>query len=190
MTVVFVVVLIIASVGYNYLTNEYRPDGKVEIVENTESPSDSKTTEPDEGKKLAPDFTVIDSKGEQVSFSDFKGKPIIMNFWATWCGYCVREFPAFQNVYDEYKDKIHFMMINVTDGNQETMENAKEFIGKSGYSFPVFYDTELFPSAIYGANSIPITVLIDSDGYYLGTHRGAMDEETLAIYAEQLTSLK
>lgn len=169
--------------GYNYLSDNYKPEKTLDISEETAS---STPEESSDEKILAPDFTLLDTNENKVSFSDFKDKPVVINFWATWCGFCVKEFPAFQNVYDEYKDKVNFMMVNVTDGQQETLKSAKTFIKENNYTFPVYYDTELTASNIYGAYSIPITVLIDSDGYYLGTHQGAMDEETLRNYIKSL----
>jgi len=186
LTVAFVFLVIVASFLYKSLSSEFLPDSKVEITENTNAPDESKESEINDDKQLAPDFKVVNKDGETVSFSDYKGKPMIINFWASWCGFCVKEFPAFENVYNEYKNDINFMMINVTDGQQETFEGAKSFIEDKGYTFPVYYDTELIPSNIYGAYSIPITVLIDADGFYLGTHQGAMNEETLRAYAQEL----
>lgn len=181
--VAFVLLIVIAVFGYNYLSDNYKPEGTLDISEETASAAPKESTDE---KVLAPDFTLLDANETEVSFSDFKNKPVVINFWATWCGFCVKEFPAFQNVYDEYKDKVNFMMVNVTDGQQETIKSAKAFIQENNYTFPVYYDTELTASNIYGAYSIPITVLIDSDGYYLGTHQGAMEEETLRNYIKSL----
>lgn len=181
--VAFIFLIIIALFGYNYLSENYSPEGNIALSEETES---AKPEESSQDKVLAPDFTLLDENENQVSFSDFKGKPVVINFWATWCGFCVKEFPAFQIVYDEFKDEVNFMMVNVTDGEREKLDGAKEFIKENNYTFPVFYDTELEASNIYGAYSIPITVLIDSDGYYLGTHQGALDEETLRNYIKLL----
>ena len=90
----------------------------------------------------APDFTVLDYDGKEVKLSAFKGKPVVLNFWASWCGPCKSEMPDFNEIYQEYKDQICFMMVNLTDGTQETMEKAKAYVDGQGYSFPVYFDTK------------------------------------------------
>ncbi|MBQ4347432.1 MAG: TlpA family protein disulfide reductase, partial [Firmicutes bacterium] len=88
---------------------------------------------------MAPDFTVYDSEGNAVMLSDFIGKPIVLNFWASWCGPCKMEMPEFNEAYAELGEDIQFLMVNVTTG-RETQESASAFIEENGYSFPVFYD--------------------------------------------------
>ena len=75
-------------------------------------------------REQMPDFTVVDEEGNPVSLSDFFGKPIILNFWASWCGPCKSEMPDFEEAYLEYGDVIQFLMVNCTDGSRETVEGA------------------------------------------------------------------
>ena len=72
-------------------------------------------------------------------------------------------------------------MVNMTDGYQENVESAKEFIDDSGYNFPVYYDTDVDAARTYGVYSIPTTYFIDKDGYVIANGRGALDAETLQI---------
>ena len=118
-------VLLAAVIGYDYLSANY----------NNEVPSEEGSSAE---AVMAPDFTVYDREGNAVNFSDFAGKPVVINFWATWCGYCVKEMPSFEKAYQEFGDEVVFMMINVTDGFQETKEAAAEFIEEKGYTFPVY----------------------------------------------------
>ena len=188
-----------AIFGYNYLTENYKPENgslsgfssePSSEPEKTETSEPSEESVPAEDIVIAPDFTVYDAEGNAVSLSDFSGKPVVINFWATWCGYCVREMPAFEKAAAEYGDEVVFMMINVTDGYSETKEEAMEFISENGYTFPVYYDTELSAAYAYGASSLPATGFITPSGIFAGGQLGAMSEDVLFSYIDQLLALE
>lgn len=142
---------------------------KPEATETTEVPAENK----------APDFIMTDLNGNEVKLSDFFGKPVILNFWASWCGPCKSEMPDFETVYNEYKDDINFLMVNLTDGSRETVKTASEYIKKAGYTFPVYYDTKYEGASAYGVSAVPCTYFIDKDGNGIAQGRGALDLETL-----------
>ena len=127
----------------------------------------------------APDFTVYDLEGNSHSLSDFRGKPVILNFWASWCGPCQSEMPDFEEKYQEYGEDVHFLMVNLTDGGQETVESAWSFISSKGYTFPVYYDTEASAAMAYGVRAVPVTYFIDAQGNLVTWGQGAMSGETL-----------
>ena len=132
-----------------------------------------------ESSNVAPDFTAYDADGNAVNLSDFRGKPVILNFWASWCGPCKAEMPDLESAWQAYREEIHFVTVNLTDGSSETVETASAYIAQQGYTFPVYYDTELSAAYAYGVNSIPRTYFIDAQGNLLTS-------VTQMITAEQL----
>lgn len=193
----FVVLMAGASVLYNNLSKNYQPDtlltensnsdidsgntasnetnSNTDATENTNQSEDSSS----ENKNLAPNFTVFDLEGNEVNLTDFFGKPIIVNFWASWCGPCKMEMPDFDAAYTTYKDEIEFLMVNMTDGSRETLEKASSFIADSEYTFPVYYDTEYSAAITYSVSSLPTTYFINADGELIAHARGAIDADTL-----------
>lgn len=140
-----------------------------------------------EEKIEAPDFTVTDGDGKEVKLSDFRGKPVVLNFWASWCGPCKSEMPAFDEKYRQLGEEVVFMMVNATDGGRETVETAKKFIAESGYSFPVYYDTAYEANYFYGVSALPTTFFIDAEGYAVGYTSGAMSEDFLQQCIDLIT---
>ena len=130
-------------------------------------------------KQTAPDFTVYDMDGNPHKLSDFRGKPVILNFWATWCGYCEAEMPDFDEKFRQYGDQIHFLMVDVTDGQQETVEKASAFIAERGFTFPVYYDTELQAASAYNTSGLPVTYFLDAEGYFVAWQQGMLTADTL-----------
>ena len=137
-------------------------------------------------KKVTPDFTVFTAEGVPVDFSDFKGKPVVLNFWASWCGPCKSEMPAFQEAWEEYGDEVQFLMVNLTS-QSESVATASAFLAENNYVFPVFYDTAGSASTAYKVYSIPATYFINAKGKIVASHVGAMDETTLQSYLDMIT---
>ncbi len=135
---------------------------------------------------FAPDFHVYNRDGSTVHLSDFFGKPIVLNFWASWCGPCQSEMPDFNEKYAELGDEINFVMVNITTG-RETMETAAAFIDQNGYDFPVFYDTTSEAAITYGAYSLPTSFFINAEGHLVAQAIGAIDSETLQIGIDMIT---
>ena len=140
-------------------------------------------TEPAEN--AAPDFSFYDIEGNAHTLSELRGKPVIPNFWASWCGPCKSEMPDLEAAYQEYGEEIHFVLVNLTDGTSETVATASEYIAGQGYSFPVYYDISpdgtsvLAGATAYGVTAIPITYFIDAEGNVVAYASGMMSASRL-----------
>ena len=135
---------------------------------------------------LAPDFTVYDLNGNPVKLSDYRGKPVVLNFWSSRCGPCQMEMPDFQKAYEDLGEEIYFIMVNVTDGSWDTVDSASAFIAENNYTFPVFYDTDISAASAYGVSSLPTTYFIDAEGNGVAYGMGAMDMDTLMSGIEMI----
>ena len=124
----------------------------------------------------APDFTVYDREGNPVKLSSLEGKPVVLNFWASWCGPCRGEMPDFEEVYQAMGSEVQFVMVNLTDGNTETKESALAFLNEAGYQFPVYFDLDGEAAEAYHIRSIPTTYFINSQGYMVAYCDRAMDK--------------
>lgn len=172
---VFAVILTGAYVLYNKLSAQAAPDSIATTPVVVEDP----TAETEAQGSLAPDFTVYDFDGIAHKLSDFRGKPVILNFWASWCGPCASEMPEFQSFYEQYGEDIHFVLVNLTDGHQETVASASAFLEENGYTLPVYYDTDIDAAMKYGVSAVPVSYFIDAEGYFAAWAQGALSEDML-----------
>ncbi|MBQ6625147.1 MAG: TlpA family protein disulfide reductase [Clostridia bacterium] len=161
---------------YGVLKENYTPNQFSDVTQNTSKVTDEYESEQVDTK--AKDFKVFDENGNEVKLSDFFGKPIVLNFWATWCYYCREEMPDFNDAYHNNPD-VQFLMVNVTDGRRETVFSAKQYVDDSDFDFTVLYDKNLDATTTYGAWGLPMTVFIDKDGNYVNHASGMLDAENL-----------
>jgi len=120
----------------------------------------SNSTAPTVGN-LAPNFQLDNLEGESVSLSDFRGKPVMLNFWATWCPPCVSEMPYIQQMYEEWRDKGLILLVIHMGGSPS---QVKEFLQSHNLSLPVLLDINQDVAQKYGIQYIPTTFFIDKDG--------------------------
>ena len=163
-------------------TQPEEPDEPTQPEEPDEPIQPEVPEEPEDPKKEltnpAPSFTVLDYNGNQVQLSDYIGKPIVLNFWATWCYYCEYEMPDFERARQENPDVI-FLMVNATDSEQETVESIKKYIEDNGYGFTVVFDTMGQAQSAYHITGFPTTYFIDEVGNLVAYARGAISYNTI-----------
>lgn len=164
-----------AAVGYNALSGRYE----------AEQPEVSQTQKEDK-KIAAPVFNVYDVSGNAISTETFLDKPVVLNFWATWCGPCQSEMPMLNSAYEKYKDSVNFVMLNLAEPGGEDPASVSGYLNENGYTFPVYYDSGAEGAYAYGISSIPATVFIDKDGNIASAYRGAMSEEIFERYIKTI----
>lgn len=155
----------------------------------TTSSSETKPTQ-------AFDFTAMDKDGKTVKLSDFKGKKVYINMWASWCGPCMREIPELEKVYQKYKDNKDIVFLSMTSPNdaefknQSPQDKSKGVILKKakelGATYPVLFDVNDRFIINYAIRSFPTHILINSDGTFETRIAGSVNEETLTKELEKL----
>lgn len=123
--------------------------------------------------EMAPEFTASLADGSTFTLSEQEGKVILLNFWATWCGPCVGEMPAFEKLYAEYGDKISILAVDC----MEDAQTVDRFISDNGYTFPIAYDEKGDILTKYPSDGIPYTLVIDGNGMIKNIYLGAADAE-------------
>jgi thiol-disulfide isomerase/thioredoxin len=141
---VFLVPVMVGSGSCSYVKDQYGLTGEA----------------PEVGKR-APDFQLAGFDGVKTKLSDLKGKPVVLNFWATWCGYCVEEMPLLQEINDKWSGKgLIFLAIN----SGETGARVENFLEANGYNFTVLLDRYQDVLPFYRVTGLPTTFFIDADG--------------------------
>lgn len=125
--------------------------------------------------KPAPAFTLKTLDGKTISLPDLKGKPVVLNFWASWCPPCRQEMPLLKATADKYQDRVRFIGINV----QETEGSFKKALTEFALPYPNGRDEGLAISQSYAVMALPRTFIIDSNGVISYMHAGGIDEATL-----------
>ena len=168
---VLAVVICAAFIAYQALL------GSAQSPESGESsPSTATTSGPDALWLADFDATVYSELGDATPLTKISdGKPLVINFWATWCPYCIEEMGDFQVIYDEYSDRVSFAFVDATDGTRETIEDAKAWVDDHAYTLPFYYDIKREAVSAFGITAFPTTVVVSADGEILTISAGRID---------------
>lgn len=124
---------------------------------------------------FAPDFTLPDIEGNNISLQDFRGQAVLINFWATWCGPCERESPFIQLLYEKYQDD-NFVVIGISTDQEDTIGEVPDFVEKYHLSYPILLDENSVVDTMYETDGItPYSFFISGDGTIRDLHIGELD---------------
>ena len=137
--------------------------------------------------QTAPDFTLINLQGEEVTLSELQGKKVVLNFWATWCPPCKAEMPHMQDYYEQYalKDNVEIIGVNLTYSN-ETVKRVQQFVESYKLTFPIVLEHTKEVSKQYEILTIPSTFMIDTEGKIQHQILGPLDTSALRDYVTSI----
>ena len=179
-------------------TEETAPPAPSEpALDETPAPAETPAETPAESERPvvpAPDFTLTDQYGQEHTLSDYQGKTVFLNFWATWCGPCQREMPDIQALYEAYGENGgDLVVLGVANPKTEenpyaqdgTVDEVEAFLTDGGYTFPVVMDTTGAVFAQYAVSAFPTTFMITAEGNVYGYVPGAMTMDIMESVVRQ-----
>ena len=174
--------------GGSVLTGSDSPVIDVQVTPIAESVTRPSPLEPELGGAVqvgqeAPNFTLVDLDGNEHTLAELRGKPVIVNFWATWCAPCRIEMPEFEEAFADYaSDDLVILALN----REETPETVEEFfVDELGLSFTPLLDSMADVADSYGVFNMPTTYFVNPDGMVSAVHRGPLARVQLDGYMEQ-----
>lgn len=179
--------LSISYLVYNSLGLKYNQKNIDSSKDTSQGGAVNNSTEQD--KKMEKDFVVYDENLNKVKLSDYKGKSVVVNFWASWCPPCKDEMPLFNEISSKYnQDELVVLMVNMTDGQRETIDIAKKFISDKKYKMKVLFDKDSNAAMNYNIESIPRTLFIDKEGNIIKDYLGKISKVELDNQIKSLLS--
>ncbi|REB05219.1 TlpA family protein disulfide reductase [Sporosarcina sp. BI001-red] len=178
-SVLIIAIMLIILVKNKFVAEEY-PSGMIEDQPNKLLDTEYELSSSDlnigiENNQLAPDFELQNLYGEKIRLSDYRGKKVFLNFWASWCGPCKVEMPYMENYYKKHKDleNAEIIAVNMTKSEFNT-KKVQEFVDAHGLTFPVLLDNNGDIERIYKVIGFPTTYLINEDGIIVHGFTGAV----------------
>lgn len=172
-------VLVVAGVAYRMLGANHGDGDVAPYVNDTaDSTNTSDASSPSDAPMLSDyDATVYTELGEPVLLSDIAdGKPLVVNFWATWCPYCVEEMDDYQRLYHLYGQRVAFAFVDCNYQRGETAEKAALWLQDNGYGdLPAYYDTNADATSSFGVRSYPTSIVVAADGEIVSAFSGTID---------------
>ncbi|MFJ7666992.1 redoxin domain-containing protein [Lysinibacillus sp. NPDC097195] len=174
-SILIITYMVVVLIKTNLVVEEY-PSGMIEDQSNQLSSNDFDIGL--EKNNLAPDFELQGLSGELFRLSDYKGKKVFLNFWASWCGPCKVEMPYMENYYKKHKDLENVEIIAVNMTKREINGNKVQgFVDSYGLTYPVLLDSEGEVEKLYKVLSYPTTYLINEDGIIVNGFTGSVNNE-------------
>ncbi|MBU3569130.1 TlpA family protein disulfide reductase [Priestia aryabhattai] len=136
-------------------------------------------------KDTAPPFTLSDTNGKSIQLADFKGKKVILNFWATWCPPCQKEMPDMQAFYEKYGNDVQLLAVNLTS-SEGSKQAVSKFLKEKQFTFRVLLDDQdSVGSKKYRVSTIPTSYFIDEEGKIVQRVNGPMTIKQMETFAQQ-----
>ena len=170
------------------------PSGGESAAPESSAQPTPEAAESERPKIPAPDFTLTDQYGEAHTLSDYVGKTVLLNFWATWCGPCQQEMPDLQALYEQYgENEGDLVVLGIANpktdenpyGQDGTIEEIEAFLADKGYTFPTVMDTTGAVFSQYGIRAFPTTFMVDANGNAYGYLQGAMTADIMESIVRQ-----
>ena len=180
--IIWVVAICAVMVAAYILYSKRQP----QIIQPPAQQTQALTQSAENTNPVAPDFTLKDLNGNAVKLSDYKGKIVILNFWAVWCQYCLIEMPDFNELNKELEKENEVVILAVN--SQESPEKVKEYLSSSNIDLKVLLDQDGTVTQTYGITGFPTTFFINKDGTLYNYITGMTDKKTLLEYISKIKS--
>ena len=186
-SVIIIVSMIVVTIKTNFenksqsnMAEEY-PSGLIDDLSGELKDENLDSESGLESNEMAPDFELITLTGETAKLSDYKGKKVILNFWATWCPPCRVEMPYMESYYEKYKESenVEILAVNMSNMERGRSKTVKEFVNEHNLTFPILLDEDGEVTDLYEVRRYPTTFIINTEGIITDQGNWSLDEEVI-----------